>query len=163
MKMFKIYGVTDAQNTAKLPHSDHENHDHHTNEHTEHNTTHSIDVDIHDNADHETDIGQIAVDILDTTNSIIIVAPIAWVDPADVDIGLSRNILTISGNRKELPIYLDSRRMLVEECFYGAFSRSIILPENLGFDEIRATVEHNVILITIPKLTLISKTIKVGK
>lgn len=163
MKMFKIYGVTDAQNTAKLPHTDHENHDHHTNEHTEHNTTHSIDVDIHDNADHETDIGQIAVDILDTTNSIIIVAPIAWVDPADVDIGLSRNILTISGNRKELPIYLDSRRMLVEECFYGAFSRSIILPENLGFDEIRATVEHNVILITIPKLTLISKTIKVGK
>jgi hypothetical protein len=77
MKMFKIYGVTDAQNTAKLPHSDHENHDHHTNEHTEHNTTHSIDVDIHDSADHETDIGQIAVDILDTTNSIIIVAPIA--------------------------------------------------------------------------------------
>lgn len=163
MKMFKIYGVTDAQNTAKLPHTDHENHDHHTNEHTEHNSTHSIDVDIHDSADHETDIGQIAVDILDTTNSIIIVAPIAWVDPADVDIGLSRNILTISGNRKELPIYLDSRRMLVEECFYGAFSRSIILPENLGFDEIRATVEHNVILITIPKLTLISKTIKVGK
>jgi HSP20 family molecular chaperone IbpA len=69
----------------------------------------------------------------------------------------------MSGNRRESPIYLESRRMLVEECFYGDFSRSVILPENLGFDEIRATVEHNVIMITIPKLTLISKSIKIAE
>lgn len=160
MNMFKIYGVTDADKTTKKSHHDEAN-THDSHHHTE--SSHSIDVDIHDEADHETDIGQIAVDIIDTANSIIIVAPIAWVDPADIDIGLSRNILTLSGNRKESPIYLDARRMLVEECFYGAFSRSIILPENLGFDEIRATVEHNVIMITIPKLTLISKTIKVDR
>lgn len=159
--MFKIYGVTDPKNhdteSHHKQHDSQEKHNHH--EHDEHH----VDVEIRDEADHETDIGQIAVDILDTSNSIIIVAPIAGVDPGDIDIGLSRNILTISWNRKESPIYLDARRMLVEECFYGAFSRSIILPENLGFDEIRATVEHNVIMITIPKLTLISKTIKVGK
>ena len=175
--MFKIYGVTDTSSTAKKStshthhddnHDDHAHHDHHEeNNHDHHDnhtkpSHHTIEVDIHDDADHETDIGQIAVDILDTTSSIVIIAPIAWVDPGDIDIGLSRNILTISGNRKEFPIYLDARRMLVEECFYGAFSRSIILPENLGFDEIKATVEHNVIIITIPKLTLISKTIKVG-
>ncbi len=167
--MFKIYGVTDPKQSSHDPHIDHDIHDdHHDNSHDTH-TSHvheskqHIDVAIHNDTDHETDIGQIAVDILDTTSSIIIIAPIAWVDPSDVDIGLSRNILTISGNRKESPIYLDARRMLVEECFYGAFSRSIILPENLGFDEIRATVEHNVIIITIPKLTLISKSIKVDR
>lgn len=159
MNMFKIYGVTDADKTTKK--SSHDVHSTHDQNHNEPN--HRIDVDIHDDADHETDIGQIAVDILDLANSIIIVAPVAGVDPADIDIGLSRNILTLSGNRKESPIYLDARRMLVEECFYGAFSRSIILPENLGFDEIRATVEHNVIMITIPKLTLISKTIKLDR
>ena len=157
--MFKIYGVTDPDKTAKkTTHEAHTDHDDHG-----HDADHRVEVAIHDDADHETDIGQIAVDILDTLSSIIIVAPIAGVDPADIDIGLSRNILTISGNRKESPIYLDARRMLVEECFYGAFSRSIILPENLGFDEIRATVEHNVIMITIPKLTLISKSIKVDR
>ena len=159
MNMFKVYGVTDTDKTAKK--SSHDTHSNHTD--TGSHATHDIDVEIHHDADHETDIGQIAVDILDTLSSIIIVAPVAGVDPADIDIGLSRNILTISGNRKESPIYLDARRMLVEECFYGAFSRSIILPENLGFDEIRATVEHNVIMITIPKLTLISKSIKVDK
>lgn len=111
--------------------------------------------------DHETDIGQIAVDILDLSDQIVIIAPIAGVDPAEVDIGLSRNILTISGNRRESDIYLEARRMLVEECFYGAFSRSIILPENLAFDKISASVEHNVVRISIPKLTLTSKSIKI--
>lgn len=157
--MFKIYGVSDGDTTAKK--INHENLDTHSEHHT--STSTRMDVEIHEDDDHETDVGQIAVDILDTATSIIIIAPIAWVDPADIDIALSRNILTVSGNRKESPIYLDARRMLVEECFYGAFSRSIILPENLGFDEIKATVEHNVIIITIPKLTLISKTIKVGE
>ena len=178
--MFKIYWVTDTEKSDHKWHNhddhtehhkadvhSHDTHGHDDHSHNEHHTTthddhHHIDVDIHDGTDHETDVGQIAVDILDASNSIVIIAPIAWVNPADIDIGLSRNILTISGNRKEFPIYLDARRMLVEECFYGAFSRSIILPENLGFDEIKATVEHNVIIITIPKLTLISKTIKVG-
>ena len=117
----------------------------------------AIEVEMDAERDHETDIGQIAVDILDLSDAIVIVAPVAGVDPSEVDIGLSRNILTISGNRRENPIYMEARRMLVEECFYGAFSRSIILPENLAFDKISASVEHNVITILIPKLTLISK------
>ena len=121
----------------------------------------AIEVEMDAERDHETDIGQIAVDILDLSDAIVIVAPFAGVDPSEVDIGLSRNILTISGNRRENPIYMEARRMLVEECFYGAFSRSIILPENLAFDKISASVEHNVITILIPKLTLISKSIKI--
>ena len=121
----------------------------------------AIEVEMDAERDHETDIGQIAVDILDLSDAIVIVAPVAGVDPSEVDISLSRNILTISGNRRENPIYMEARRMLVEECFYGAFSRSIILPENLAFDKISASVEHNVITILIPKLTLISKSIKI--
>ena len=121
----------------------------------------AIEVEMDAERDHETDIGQIAVDILDLSDAIVIVAPVAGVDPSEVDIGLSRNILTISGNRRENPIYMEARRMLVEECFYEAFSRSIILPENLAFDKISASVEHNVITILIPKLTLISKSIKI--
>lgn len=92
-KMFKIYGVTDPKKTTKSPspdhhghddnhaHTDHEqdhsSHDHaHTTDHA-HESKHTIDVAIHNESDHETDIGQIAVDILDTTSSIIIIAPIA--------------------------------------------------------------------------------------
>jgi HSP20 family molecular chaperone IbpA len=154
--MFKTFWVTDKKSAPK-----HTTHDHETTTH--HDDHHDIDVEIREDHDHETDIGQIAVDILDGSASIIIVAPIAWVDPAEIDIGLSRNILTISGTRAQSPIYLDAKRLLVEECFYGAFSRSIILPENLAFDRIHAGVDLGVITITIPKLTLISKTIKIEK
>ncbi len=70
--MFKIYGVTDPENPVKKQPSSHVIHEQH-----DHGNHHNIDVAIHDEVDHETDIGQIAVDILDTTSSIIIVAPIA--------------------------------------------------------------------------------------
>jgi HSP20 family molecular chaperone IbpA len=156
--MFKVFWVSEIDEKKKSSWHEHEwgHTDHHVAVEQE------IDVEIREWRDHETDIGQIALDILDCPNSIIIVAPVAWVDPSDVDIGLSRNILTLSWNRTQAPIYLDAKRMMVEECFYGAFSRSVILPENLGFDKIKATIEHNVIMIEIPKLTLISKTIKIG-
>jgi HSP20 family protein len=167
--MFPTFGVTTPikkpEKHTDPHHPDPHQHDAHAADdqhaHHAHHDPHPIDVDIRDDHDHETDVGQIAVDILDTPTSIIIVAPIAGVDPSDIDIALSRNILTLSGNRLQAPIYLDAKRMLVEECFYGNFSRSIILPENLGFDQIKATVEHQVIMIHIPKLTLISKSIRV--
>lgn len=166
--MFKVYGVS----AEKKSQNDHEiiedrsmtvrtlvQEDPLEDEFFEEDTRSAITEEV----DHDTDIGQIAVDVLDFSDRIVIVAPIAGVDPSDVNIGLSRNILTLSGSRSEPKLYKDAKRMLVEECFYGNFSRSIILPENLGFDEIEATVEHNVITIRIPKLTLISKSITVKK
>jgi HSP20 family protein len=165
--MFKVFWVGNDDKNSRANHDTLSHDSHHANTHHDHEEVHhesqAIEVDMRDTHDHDTDIGQIAVDILDTPSNIIIVAPVAGVDPAEVDIWLSRNILTISGHRHEAPIYLEAKRLLVEECFYGAFSRSIILPENLGFDKIRATIEHNVIMIEIPKLTLISKSIKIAE
>lgn len=120
--MFKIYGVSDEKNTSNSMETRSLDTD---------VSKDMIDVNIHEERDHDTDIGQIAVDILDLSDAIVIIAPIAGVDPSDIDIGLSRNILTLSGERKEPTVYGDAKRLLVEECFYGAFSRSIILPENL--------------------------------
>jgi hypothetical protein len=70
--MFKIYGVTKNSTPA---HTSHDAHGHSDTHH--HGAGAQIDVEIHDDHAHETDIGQIALDILDTPSSIIIVAPIA--------------------------------------------------------------------------------------
>lgn len=151
--MFKVFGVShDGNETEKMEIKTFET-----------TTSTPIEVNMREERDYDTDIGQIAVDILDTGEHIVIIAPIAGVDPSEVEIGLSRNILTISGTREESPLYKEARRTLVEECFYGAFSRSIILPENLGFDRITASVDWNVITISIPKLTLSTKSIKIEK
>ncbi len=153
--MSKIFGVNTGAQPAIETH-------HHGDSQTLHDS-HEVTVDIHDSHEHEIDIGQIAVDVLDLADEIIIVAPVAGVDPSDIDIALSRNILTISGDRTHAPIYLDAKRMLVEECYYGAFSRSIILPENLAFNKIKATVDQNTIIIHVPKITFFSKTIKIDE
>ena len=155
--MSKLFWVSKSHSWSPVAQDSHDSHE--THEHYEAHGT--IEVDVHDSHEHEVDIWQIAVDVLDLAEEIIIVAPIAWVDPSDIDIALSRNILTISGERNHSPIYLDAKRMLVEECYYGAFSRSIILPENLAFNKIKATVDHNTIMVHIPKISFFSKNIKI--
>ena len=60
-------------------------------------------------------------------------------------------------------MYEQADRMLVQECFFGAFSRSVILPENLAFNKIKASMENNLLSVEIPKLQFNEKTIKINK
>ena len=110
---------------------------------------------------HGEDIGQIAVDILETNEWYLVIAPLAGVPRSDVDVTISRNVLTISGNRPQPEIYGDAYKIPVRECFYGPFSRSIILPENLALDTIRATIERGMLIVTIPYLIVDARTVKV--
>lgn len=110
---------------------------------------------------HGEDVGQIAVDILEIHEWYLIIAPLAGVPRSDVDVTISRNVLTISGNRPEPEVYSEAFKIPVKECFYGPFSRSIILPENLALDTIRATIERGMLIVTIPYLIVDARTVKV--
>lgn len=123
----------------------------------------TIEVEVSDEDIVEEDLWQVALDILELEDSIVIIAPLAWVDIDAVDISVSRNILTVSGERKTPEIYNSSSKILVQECFFWPYSRSIILPENLALNKIRATMENNLLIIEIPKLQFPSKSIKIDK
>jgi len=126
------------------------------------NTAHTHHIDVHDNdVPLWEDVGQIAVDILESHEGYIIIAPLAGVPRSDVDVTISRNVLSISWNRPEPEIYQEALKIPVQECFYGPFSRSIILPENLALDSIRATIERGMLIITIPYLIIDSRSVKV--
>lgn len=128
---------------------------------------HHDEVDVHhdhEGGEHvEEDVGQVALDVLDQDGAIVIVAPLAGIPIDAVDVAVSRNILTISGERVRPDFYAESGRVLVEECFFGPFSRSIVLPENLAFNKVRATMENNLLVIEVPKLQFPSKSIKINK
>jgi len=109
------------------------------------------------------DVWQVAVDILEMEDSIVIIAPVAWIDANDINITVSKNILTISWERIQPGFYDEANKILVEECFFWLFSRSIILPENLGLNKIKATLDNNMLVIEIPKLSFESKKIKIDK
>lgn len=109
------------------------------------------------------EVWQIAVDILETKFEIIILAPVAWIDLDDIDISYHNNILTIKWDRERPEIYNKDLIVRNSECFWGEFRRNIILPENLDFDSIKATLDNNLLIVTIDKLKFSNHSIKIEK
>ena len=98
----------------------------------------------------ERDHGQLAVDIYQTASDIIVVAPIAGVEPENLDISLNDDVLTIRGERKSSK-YIPTDDMLYQEVHWGSFSRSIILPIDVVNERVDANLKDGVLTIRLPK------------
>lgn len=122
-----------------------------------------LDTSLQDDLESEKEIGQIALDILETEDEIIILAPIWWIDLEDIDLTFNQSILTIKWVRNKPEMFYDNVIVRNSECYWGKFVRNIILPENLDFDTIKASLENNLLVITILKLQFPSQHIKINK
>lgn len=98
----------------------------------------------------KTDEGQLAIDVVETPESILIRSAIAGVKEQDLDIHVNEDLVTIRGERHidVLPMHATVH---YEECFWGAFSRSIILPCRVKADEAEASLKNGILSISIPK------------
>lgn len=96
------------------------------------------------------EVGQLSLDIIQTKTEIIILAPIAGISAKEVVVTVNDETLTIKGERFS-PVEADEKDYLNKECFWGPFSRSIILPKNADARSISATSKNNVLEIRIPK------------
>lgn len=95
--------------------------------------------------------GQLAVDVYQTKDTIVIKAPIAGVKPEDIDVAISEDVVTIRGDRKEATT-IAKESYYVQECFWGSFSRSVILPTSTVADKAKAGLNNGVLTIEIPKV-----------
>jgi HSP20 family molecular chaperone IbpA len=100
---------------------------------------------------------------LETKFEMILLAPVAWVELEDIDLLFHDNVLTIKWIRKKPDIYSSGIVLRNSECFWWEFKRNIILPENLDFEAIKASLENNLLLITIPKLKFSNQSIKIER
>lgn len=98
----------------------------------------------------EEEIGQLSVDVYESPNELIIVAPIAGVKLSDINLSVTEDVLTISGKR-QLEFKIPQDDYLIQECFWGEFSRSIVLPDNVDQSRILASFKDGILKITIPK------------
>lgn len=105
-----------------------------------------------ENAPASVEEGQLAVDIYHDADTIFVTAPLAGVSMDDISITIDDDILTIKGARVK-PDRGDDIEYYVQECFWGAFSRSIILPVAANPDKIEATFENGILIVGIPKDT----------
>ncbi len=95
--------------------------------------------------------GELPVDMYQTNDAIIIKALVAGVSPADLDISITRDMVTIRGMREEYQETNDDN-YYHRELFWGSFSRTLLLPEEVVIDEAEAQEKHGLLEIRLPKL-----------
>jgi HSP20 family protein len=94
--------------------------------------------------------GQLSIDVYQTPDTIVIKTTIAGVKPGDIDISINNDLLTIRGCREMLE-NIREENYLYRECYWGSFSRSIILPVEVEADKIEAFLENGVLTVILPK------------
>lgn len=98
--------------------------------------------------------GQLPIDVLENAHDILIITPIAGVDLDKTDIIVTNDVLMIKGERRVdlSPFRFDPETdTYLQECFWGEFSRSVILPANIIMENIEATEKNHVLYIRLPK------------
>jgi len=95
--------------------------------------------------------GQLTVDVYQTDDDIIIQSTIAGVDQNEVDISVTNDMVTIKGKRA-VPEKIKSSDYYYQELFWGPFSRSIILPEDVDSDNAKASMKNGLLTVRLPKL-----------
>ena len=96
--------------------------------------------------------GKLSVDVIETRNEMIVRTAIAGVNSKDLDITLSDDTLTIRGNRHHQCEESRHDQIHVQECHWGAFSRTIILPCAVDQDCVDATLKRGILTIRMKKV-----------
>lgn len=93
---------------------------------------------------------QLAVDMYQTPSEIIIKTMVAGTKPEDLDINITRDMVTIKGKREEESD--DGDDFFHKELYWGCFSRTIILPQEIDVEEAEALNKNGLLTIKLPKL-----------
>jgi HSP20 family molecular chaperone IbpA len=105
---------------------------------------------------------QLDVDIYQTAQEILIIAPIPGVEIKDLDISIENenDVVTIQGKRELPPLFDDKdseAKVLRQECHWGQFYRQIILPQEVNVSEVEAKFKKGILYLKLPLLRLQGK------
>jgi HSP20 family protein len=94
--------------------------------------------------------GQLNIDMYQTKDNVILKSTVAGVRPEDLDITVANDIVTVRGSRKrEEDVSQDD--YFYQECYWGSFSRSVIVPVDIDSEHIEADLKDGILTVVIPK------------
>lgn len=99
----------------------------------------------------EEEAGELAVDVYQTPTHIVIKAMLAGVRPEDLDVSITRDMVTIRGKR-ERHTEGTSGDFFFQELYWGSFARTIVLPQEVEIEDAEANEKHGLLIIRLPKL-----------
>jgi HSP20 family protein len=95
--------------------------------------------------------GELSVDVYQTPTHIVIKAMIAGVRPEDLDVSITRDMVTIRGKREQHTEGVTGE-FYFQELYWGSFSRTIVLPQEVEIEEAEAIEKHGLLVIRLPKM-----------
>ncbi len=104
--------------------------------------------------------GQLAVDVYETDEKLVVKARTAGVNKEELDVSISDGILTISGTLSSGDD-ADATNWHIQECYWGEFSRTLALPVPVKEDEVEAVLKDGVLTITFGKIKQEAKKIQI--
>ena len=99
----------------------------------------------------ENDEMELAVDVYQTPTDIIIQTMVAGVRPEDLELTIARDMITIHGKREEIR-NVDQENYFTKELYWGSFSRTILLPQEIEPEEAEATEKQGLLTIVLQKV-----------
>lgn len=94
--------------------------------------------------------GQLTIDMYQTKDNVIIKSTIAGVKPEDIDITIANDMVTVRGERKR-DFEASSEDYFYQECYWGSFSRSVVLPVDVDIENVEADLKDGILTIVLPK------------
>jgi len=95
--------------------------------------------------------GQLAIDVYENNDYFIIQSTIAGIKAEDLDISIENDLVTIRGSR-ENRYKEEGSKYYYQECYWGSFSRQVILPEEVDGSKAEAAMKDGVLNLKIPKI-----------
>lgn len=95
--------------------------------------------------------GELAVDVYERPTEIVVQAMVAGVKPEDLDINVTREMVTIKGKRESMK-EINNENFFQKELYWGSFSRTILLPVEVEAEEAEANEKNGLLTIRIPKI-----------
>lgn len=95
--------------------------------------------------------GQLTIDVYQTPTEIVIKSTIAGVSPEDLDITITNDMVTVKGKREKDEVIAEGD-YYYQECYWGAFSRSVILPVDVEAEKAEAGMKNGILTLRLPKV-----------
>ena len=99
----------------------------------------------------ENEEAELTVDVYQTSSDIVIQAMVAGVRPEDLELTIARDMVTIRGKRGDNR-NIDEENYFTKELYWGKFSRTIMLPQEIEPEEVEAIEKHGLLTIKLQKV-----------
>ena len=100
--------------------------------------------------------GELVIDVFETNSDFVVLTAIAGVEIKNLDISVEKDMMVIKGQRLN-PHNNTERKYFYQECYWGPFSKKIVLPENINTQAAEAQMDKGVLTIKIPKNKEVNK------